>query len=76
MIGKCIKQMRKDKNLSQEEIGKIVGFARNTISQYENEVLQPDFETIEKIAKICGFKIYFDNGKEKFQAKDLERKDI
>lgn len=76
MIGKALKYMRVQKNLNQEQIGKLVGFARNTISQYETEKLQPDFFTIEKIAKACGYKIYFDNGQEKFQAKDLERKDI
>lgn len=52
--------------------------ARNTVSQYETETIQPTFEIIEKIANECGFKIYFesDDGKERFQSKDISRKDI
>ena len=54
MIGKILKTMRKSNNLSQEQISKLVGYARNTISQYETEAIQPDFKTIEKIANECG----------------------
>ena len=32
------------------------------------------FEIIEKIANNCGYKIYFENEKEKFQVKDITRK--
>lgn len=76
VLGKALKYMRKNKGYSQEAISKEVGFARNTISQYETETLQPDFYTIEKIANTCGYKIYFEGNKEKFEIKDLIRKDI
>ncbi len=78
MIGKAIKYMRIQRKFSQEQIGKLIGFARNTISQYETETLQPEFNTIEKIANECGYKIFFINEKtkDKFQLKELERKDI
>lgn len=59
MIGKILRTMRRKRNLSQEQIGKLTGFARNTISQYETGVLQPEFETIEKIANECGYSIEF-----------------
>lgn len=52
MIGKILKTMRRKNNLSQEQISKLIGYARNTVSQYETETLQPDFATIEKIAPI------------------------
>ena len=70
--------MRIKKGLKQEQIGKIIDIARNTISQYENEKIQPTFETIEKIANICDYKIYFENEKTKeiWQIKGLERKDV
>lgn len=61
MIGKILKTMRKSNKLSQEQISKLVGYARNTISQYETGTIEPDFQTIEKIANICGYKIEFKN---------------
>lgn len=78
MIGKMLKFMRKEKGLSQEQISKLIGYARNTISQYETETLQPEFYTIEKIANECDFEIYFKNKntKKEYKLKDLERKDI
>ena len=78
MIGNVLRYIRKKNNLKQEEISKIVGVARNTVSQYETETIQPTFEIIEKIANECGYKIYFesDDRKERFQSNDLNRKDI
>lgn len=76
MIGKALHYMRNKKGFKQEQISKIIGVARNTVSQYETNTIQPTFEIIEKIANNCGYKIFFDNGTEKFQIKDLERKDI
>jgi len=76
MIGKVLKYLRKNKDLSQEDLGNLLKINRTTLGNYETETRQPTFEVIENIANKCGYKIYFDNGKEKFQAKDLERKDI
>ncbi|CCY46954.1 putative transcriptional regulator with C-terminal CBS domains [Firmicutes bacterium CAG:822] len=78
MIGKVLKYMRKKRNFKQQQISEIVGVARNTISQYETETIQPTFEIIEKIANECGYKIYFESfdGTEKFESKDINRKDI
>ena len=50
MVGKILRTMRRKNNLSQEQIGKLTGYAKNTISQYEKEMRDPSFETIEKIA--------------------------
>ena len=55
MIGKILKTMRKSSKLSQEQVSTLVGYARNTISQYETGAIEPDFKTIEKIANICGY---------------------
>ena len=50
----------------------------NTITQYEKGQRNPTFETIEKIAGLCDYSIYFKNNLtgEEFTAKDLDRKDI
>ena len=76
MIGKAIKYIRKNKGYSQEDLAMLINIKRTTLGNYETETRQPVFETIEKIANKWGYKIYFDNGKEKFQIKDLERKDV
>lgn len=76
MIGKALKYMRNKKQLNQENLAKIVNVGRTTLSDYEREKTDINFETLENIAKICGYKIYFDDGKDKFTLKDLERKDI
>lgn len=78
MIGKILKTMRKTSNLSQEQMSKLVGYARNTISQYETETIQPDFKTIEKIANECGYEIIFVNKKLNIElnSKNINRKEI
>lgn len=78
MIGKILKYMRKEKNFKQEVIAKKLGIERSSLSSYESERRQPDFNTIEKIANMCDFDIYFINNKtgEKLTSKEFIRKDI
>ena len=78
MIGKVLKYMRNNKNLNQNEIAKLINTKQNTLSRYETETTDINFETIEKIATLCDYSIYFKNNitGETFTAKDLDRKDI
>lgn len=78
MIGKVIKYMRNNKKLNQNDIAKLINTKQNTLSRYETETTDINFETIEKIATLCDYTIYFRNNKtgEEFTAKDLDRKDI
>ena len=78
MVGKILKTMRRKSNLSQEQIGKLIGYAKNTISQYETETIQPDFKTIEKIANECGYEITFYNKKlnKTLTTKNIDREEI
>lgn len=55
MIGMIIRNMRISAGLSQKDLGKKLNLADTTISSYERENSQPDFETIIKIADICGY---------------------
>lgn len=55
MIGSVIKIMRKQNKLSQKELGKLLNLADTTISAYELGKISPDFETIIKIIRICGY---------------------
>lgn len=54
MIGSILKNMRLSAGLSQKDLGKKLNLADTTISSYERENSQPDFDTIVKIADICG----------------------
>ena len=78
MVGKILKTMRRKSNLSQEQIGKLTGYAKNTISQYEKELRDPSFDTIEKIANECGYKILFYNEqtKDTLTTKNIDREEI
>lgn len=55
MIGMILKNMRLTAGLSQKELGDKLNLADTTISSYERENSQADFETIMKIARICNF---------------------
>lgn len=78
MIGKALKYMRIQNNLSQEKLSLLTNIGRSTISDYEREKTDINFENIEKIAKMCDYEILFKNKKTKeiFKIKDLERKEI
>lgn len=78
MIGKVIRYMRKQKKYKQEVLGEMIKVKGNTITQYEKGQRNPTFDTIEKIAELCDYSIYFKNNitGEEFTAKDLDRKDI
>ncbi len=78
MIGNILKTMRRKNSLSQEQMGKLIGYAKNTISQYETETRHADFETIEKIANECGYKVIFYNDKLKdtLTTDNIKRKEI
>lgn len=66
IIGNILKNMRISANKTQKSIGKKLNVAENTISNYERSYSQPDFDTIVKIIKLCGYelKIYNEKGEE------------
>ncbi len=76
MIGKILKTMRKCNNFKQSDISNLTGIPQNTLSQYENEVIQPTFETIKKIADACNFKINFINNEITLTPENISRKEI
>lgn len=74
MIGKMLKYMRNKKGLNQKQLGAIINVSQQNISRYEKNQRIIAFDLIEKIANNCGYKIYFENDKEKIQLKDILRK--
>ncbi len=53
-IGNKIKEIRKDKHISQKDLGEKLGVSAAMIGQYETGVRNPKFETLEKIANALG----------------------
>jgi transcriptional regulator with XRE-family HTH domain len=49
-VGKRIQKIRKEKGLTQKELGAKLGVSASMIGQYENDLRKPKMETIRKIA--------------------------
>lgn len=56
-IGDNLKKIRKNKKMTQEDFGKLVGLSTNTVQRYELGKRQPNIETINKIAEALGVPI-------------------
>ena len=59
LIGEAIREARKERNLTQEELGLLVGVKRSQISKIENSLTDARFETILKVFKALNAKINF-----------------
>ncbi len=59
LIGYAIKHARKERNLTQEELGKLVGVQKAQISKIENSIKNARLDTIMKIFKALGAKVNF-----------------
>jgi transcriptional regulator with XRE-family HTH domain len=56
-LGKKIKQLRLDAELSQERLGEMTGLDRTYISGIERGVRNPSLKNIEKLAKSLNVKV-------------------
>ena len=59
LLGNAIKQARKERNLTQEELGELVGVQKAQISKLEHSLTDARFETILKVFKALNAKINF-----------------
>ena len=59
LLGQAIKKNRLEQNLTQEELGKLVGVQKAQISKIENSITNARFETILKVFKALGTEINF-----------------
>lgn len=50
-IGIFLKELRKEKNLTQEQLAELLGVTNRSISRWENGVNMPDFDFVIEIAK-------------------------
>lgn len=52
IIGERIRRLRREKDISQEQLGKMLNVGKTTISNYETGYSSPDNETLKKLAEI------------------------
>lgn len=59
LLGQAIKQARQERNLTQEQLGELVGVQKAQISKIENSVKNARFETILKVFDALGATVNF-----------------
>lgn len=59
LLGQAIKQARQERNMTQEQLGELVGVQKAQISKIENSVKNARFETIMKVFEALGAKVNF-----------------
>ncbi len=59
IVGKRLKELREKRNLTQEELGRILNLNKSTISHYENNSRTPDLDKLERFANYYGVELNY-----------------
>lgn len=59
ILGETIRKVRKERKLTQEQLGELVGVKKAQISKIENNLNDARFETILKVFRALNVKINF-----------------
>jgi DNA-binding XRE family transcriptional regulator len=59
LLGKAIKEARLQRNLTQQQLGELVGVQKAQISKLENSLTDARFETVLKVFKALNAKVNF-----------------
>lgn len=59
LLGTAIKKARQEKNLTQEQLGELVGVQKAQISKIENSAKSARLDTILKVFEALGAKVKF-----------------
>ncbi len=59
LLGEAIKEARQQQNLTQEQLGKLVGVQKAQISKLENNVTNARFDTVLKVFDALHAKVNF-----------------
>lgn len=59
ILGEKLKKIRKEKNLTQEQLGKLIGVQRAQISKLESGASSATISTITKVFKALNAKVKF-----------------
>jgi transcriptional regulator with XRE-family HTH domain len=57
ILGEMIKKLRKDRKLTQEQLGKMIGVQKSQISKLENNTKNIRFGTIQKVFAALNAKV-------------------
>jgi len=55
VVRQWLKELRRSKNLTQEQLAKMAGISRTMITEIENGNANPSVEVAKKIAAVLGF---------------------
>ena len=59
LIGEAIKQARKERKMTQAQLGELVGVQKAQISKIENHLTDARFETVIRVFKALNAKVNF-----------------
>lgn len=59
ILGSQIKRIRKERNLTQAQLGDLIGVKKSQISKLENSLKQARLDTLLKVFKALHAQIYF-----------------
>lgn len=57
MFGQRLRELRSKKNISATALGKVLGIAQTTVSNWENSGYEPNYEMLVKISRFFGVSI-------------------
>ena len=53
MLSERIRQLRQDRGISQVDLAKRLNVTKQSVSNWENDNIQPSIEMLQRIADIC-----------------------
>lgn len=65
MMGDRIKELREDKGITQNELANILQVSRQSLSNYENEIVEPNINTLIKMADFFNCSLDYLTGRTK-----------
>ena len=76
-LGKKIKELRKNKGLSQEDLANKLNISRQAVSKYEKDINEPNIDTIKRISKYFNVDLeYLLNDDSSLDSKDESKNNI
>lgn len=68
-LGEKIKKLRKERNMSLEDLAKLLNVSSMTVSRYERDLIEPNLKTLKELSRIFNVSIDYllDNNTEEFE---------
>lgn len=72
-FGKRLRQLRKEKGLTQAELAKLLSIGESTVSFYESGKRQPDYETLIRLAEVFNVSVDYLLGRTEHKAPNTNK---